>query len=259
MGLGLLAAGIAACVSLPAVSSGQIGCAEDEIKISHDESGWGSRTWVAECKGKRFFCTAVVTGKDSGQVNCRDALANTLEGGAESFGRPPTVAPAPPRHAAPKGAAGFSFGSMLAAASAACTDAGYEWQASADGQAVCSGTPASVGVDASTTLRFCDGAVCAIALSIAAPNAWMGAYGRFDRILQNKYGRPVASTGELREGCQNEIDFEACVTNRGLKIAREWQWDSGERVLLKLGPGDGAPTLQVLYIRRRPSVAGDAL
>lgn len=125
---------------------------------------------------------------------------------------------------------------------------------------MCSGTAVSVGMDSSVTLRFCDDAVCAIALSIAAPNAWMSAYGKLDRTLKNKYGEPVASTGELREGCRNETAFEACVMASGLKFVREWKWDSGERILLKLGPGDSAPELQVLYIRRpEHAVAPDAL
>jgi hypothetical protein len=54
------------------VSSGQIGCAEEEIAITNDSREWASRTWTAECRGKRFFCTAVQTGKDQSQVNCKE-------------------------------------------------------------------------------------------------------------------------------------------------------------------------------------------
>jgi hypothetical protein len=115
-------------------------------------------------------------------------------------------------------------------------------------------------MEASATLRFCDDAVCAIALSVAAPSAWMSAFVKFDKILKSKYGEPVGATGELPGGCRNETAFEHCVMATGLKFVREWRWDSGERIVLKLGPGDGAPDLEVVYIRRpQHTVAPDAL
>lgn len=61
-----------ACGGLRAASSGQIGCATRDIVISNDKVGWSTRTWMAECNGKRFFCSAVSTGKDSSQVNCKE-------------------------------------------------------------------------------------------------------------------------------------------------------------------------------------------
>jgi hypothetical protein len=61
------------CGSLEAASSGQIGCAEEDIAISNDEGGIGTRTWVASCHGKKFFCSAVA-GSESAQVSCKEAL-----------------------------------------------------------------------------------------------------------------------------------------------------------------------------------------
>ncbi|HEX2879512.1 MAG TPA: hypothetical protein VHO25_08235, partial [Polyangiaceae bacterium] len=70
------------CVSLQAASSGQIGCSEDEITITDDDVGWSSRTWTATCRGKRFFCTAVSTGKDSSQVNCKEEAGSVARADA---------------------------------------------------------------------------------------------------------------------------------------------------------------------------------
>ncbi len=60
------------CGNLRAISAGQIGCPENQIKISQEKDSWGTSTWTAECRGRRFFCSAVSTGKDSSQINCKE-------------------------------------------------------------------------------------------------------------------------------------------------------------------------------------------
>jgi hypothetical protein len=85
--VGLLAvAALSGCGSLQSASSGQIGCAEDDIVISNDERGFGTRTWVATCHGKRFFCSAV-SGGESVQVSCKEATRD--EGGEMRRGSEP--------------------------------------------------------------------------------------------------------------------------------------------------------------------------
>ncbi len=55
----LLIAGVAGCeYNLAAVSSGQIGCAESDITISGDTSEYHTRTWIADCNGKSYYCSA---------------------------------------------------------------------------------------------------------------------------------------------------------------------------------------------------------
>jgi hypothetical protein len=62
------------CVSLPAVTSGQIGCAEKDITIIDDQEGLFTRTWTAECHGKRYFCSGHGGGNNSTpQVSCKAA------------------------------------------------------------------------------------------------------------------------------------------------------------------------------------------
>lgn len=55
------------------ISSGQIGCPDNEIKITDEH--WGPFTiggprWSAVCRGKTFFCS--LNGKDV--VSCKEAL-----------------------------------------------------------------------------------------------------------------------------------------------------------------------------------------
>ena len=61
----LLCLGLCGCVSLRTVqnlSSGKIGCPPDEIKITNlQPPGLSPMTWVAECKGIKYYCTESVT------------------------------------------------------------------------------------------------------------------------------------------------------------------------------------------------------
>src|SRR5688500_14583045 len=87
----------AGCVSIKSASSGQIGCAEKDITISDDTSGWGSRTWTAECHGKKFFCSAVATGNNTEQVSCRAAVEGEKTTAQNDQGATaPVAAKAPP-------------------------------------------------------------------------------------------------------------------------------------------------------------------
>ena len=60
LGFATLTAG---CYSLPAATSGQIGCAEKDITIADEEQNFGSKTWTATCEGKTYYCSAVGGGQ----------------------------------------------------------------------------------------------------------------------------------------------------------------------------------------------------
>ena len=60
--------GACATISPGAASSGAIGCAEHDIKISDDDEGLSTRTWKAECHGKRYFCSG--TAGPPNHVSC---------------------------------------------------------------------------------------------------------------------------------------------------------------------------------------------
>jgi len=50
-------------------STGHVPCASDDINV-HDMGGVGT-TWVAECKGRRYFCSFEYGGAfNGGRVSC---------------------------------------------------------------------------------------------------------------------------------------------------------------------------------------------
>jgi hypothetical protein len=70
---------LAGCAArMRAASAGEIGCAPDDVVISDDHTGWGSRTWKATCRGEVFQCSAVSTGNNTEQISC----AKQVEGSA---------------------------------------------------------------------------------------------------------------------------------------------------------------------------------
>ena len=84
--IGLLALYLTGCDAtqqLQAVSAGQTGCAPQEIRITDDDPGFGSRSWVAWCKGERFQCSGT---RDS--ISCKAAQSAEPEVASE-------VAPTP--------------------------------------------------------------------------------------------------------------------------------------------------------------------
>jgi hypothetical protein len=72
---------------LRSASAGQIGCRADEVVISDQQKGWGSRTWVATCDGEAYSCSAISTG-ESGQVNCTRLKSGSVAKGGEKAPRP---------------------------------------------------------------------------------------------------------------------------------------------------------------------------
>jgi hypothetical protein len=64
----LVASSACATISPKAASSGAIGCAQADIKISDDDGGMSTRTWKAECHGKRYFCSG--TAGPPNHVSC---------------------------------------------------------------------------------------------------------------------------------------------------------------------------------------------
>jgi hypothetical protein len=78
VGATLLLAGCAG--QLATLSSGQIGCAPEDIVIENEEWSWGTRTWVARCGDRVYYCSSQggervtsgnVTLVSSPQVSCR--------------------------------------------------------------------------------------------------------------------------------------------------------------------------------------------
>jgi hypothetical protein len=64
-------AGVTGCLPNAAViSSGKIGCPPEQITVTNDETGFGTRSWVATCDGKTYYCSVGGT-----SVSCAPAKA----------------------------------------------------------------------------------------------------------------------------------------------------------------------------------------
>jgi hypothetical protein len=66
---------VSGCTSLAGVSAGHVGCLQDDIKISNEQTDWSTKTWMATCEGRNYICTYAITGSSghggtTGQVNC---------------------------------------------------------------------------------------------------------------------------------------------------------------------------------------------
>lgn len=44
--------------SLQQPTAKAIGCEPDEVQIAQDVGGFGGRTWIAHCQGRRYECSA---------------------------------------------------------------------------------------------------------------------------------------------------------------------------------------------------------
>ena len=270
----LLLLGTSGCAfDKQAATSGQIGCPPSKIVISDEERNPTSLTWTASCGDDIYYCSLVGTGEHTSQASCHaashppasnPAIASTAPTSeapvaAASVGAAPVgAAPADPNpadpssaeHGPPKAVAGFTFGSSVAEASTACTEHGYQWEPGAQDHFRCSSTPVSLGIDAVPTVRFCADKLCAVSLEVSSHKAWLTAYAKFTDLLTKKYGRPASSKGQLRSNCATEAEFEACVMTGGMKLARDWKWDAGAKISLRLVPGQGEPEMTVVYIRQ---------
>lgn len=52
------------------LSAGQTGCLPDAIEVSNRQGVTGGYMWNATCNGRKYLCTALVSGKNSSQVSC---------------------------------------------------------------------------------------------------------------------------------------------------------------------------------------------
>jgi hypothetical protein len=78
--LAIACAGTFGCANLSNITSGQIGCPPEEIIIVEEASGWQGSNWLAECRGKRFYCTGVSAGNAT-QYNCTEEVSQTINSG----------------------------------------------------------------------------------------------------------------------------------------------------------------------------------
>jgi hypothetical protein len=231
---------LGAChASRESVSSGQIGCDPSQISISESEThlGWGdnSETWVAECEGRRFYCSRLNTatggkyGGMSSQVSCKEALSQASSEG--SNGPTGWTETATERGPVPAGGAGFTLGADLAHEQTACEAAGNQWQ-QVGAESTCSGPASPLAFAAQLTLRACGDKVCSISVRHRPPDHWMTFVSDLKARLAEKYGAPSEADEMVPRYCNDETAFARCLDGGEVRLRFGWKWPSGERVAL---------------------------
>jgi hypothetical protein len=259
LALGSLLVGCAP--SREALTAGEVGCRPSELSV-HDEAsstGWAQSadTWIAECHGRRFICTEVMTsGIDFGwlfsdsvdsrdsDVSCHEELSTQPERAAQA----PAVAP-PPRSEPPSGGAGFELGSARAEVRQRCEASGHAFR-DEGAQTFCSGAAAPLGFAASTRLTFCGEVLCGITLEHVPEAAWAAAFRELDARLTEKYGPATARQVRVPSVCRTPAQFDRCALDGALDFEVRWQWPHGERLRLLLDKpaAPGVAALRLMYV-----------
>lgn len=56
-------------------SAGQMGCPEDDIEISNVSQGITTKTWMASCRGHKFYCSSTTTSAFGKTSSCKEELS----------------------------------------------------------------------------------------------------------------------------------------------------------------------------------------
>ena len=249
--LGLVGLASACTASRQAKTAGAIGCPAAEITIGEvdRQMGWNqsSKTWPAECRGRKFMCTEVITSggtnAQSSQITCAEELAPASTSETVAASAPAATAAATAQTStaasekvkAPDKVAGFERGSSLETVQSVCSAAGQEFQA-AGKQATCSGTGEDLGFAASTAFEFCDDELCGLQLEAAgtAPAKLVSNLKTLKQALVNRYGEPQSNEVRYPQSCQGDA-LAKCLAEGQAYFEYSWTWKSGEAIKLKLG------------------------
>ena len=74
----LLLVVLCGCATAPAMknlSAGQLGCSPEEIAVSHENVYGQTASWVAECRGRKYWCSA--SGGESITTSCKEDTPRT--------------------------------------------------------------------------------------------------------------------------------------------------------------------------------------
>jgi len=172
-------------------------------------------------------------------------------------------APAAPGSDAPKapptGAGGFTLGSTVDVAQAAC-ETKYHWGAAADAAAAgadtfeCSGTPRPIADGARATLKFCDGSLCRAVIVIRADSdqssVWVHEFSRLRKTLEEKYGAPFEER-VVPDDCANDV--LPCIRSGKAHVKYVWKFPNQSAIGLVFTNASGSdPVIRLTYVSDRP-------
>ncbi|HKO93104.1 MAG TPA: hypothetical protein VJU61_18235 [Polyangiaceae bacterium] len=258
---GALALALGCAPSRQALTAGEVGCAPGELSVQEvdSSSGWAqsAETWIAECRGRRFVCTEVVTSSldlgwlFSDSVDSRDSDVSCHEElSASTSAAPEERAPALPSSTPPDGGAGFAFGRTRAEARARCEASGHAFR-DEGAHAFCSGVATPLGFEASPRLTFCQDVLCGVTIERVPEQDWAAAFHDLDARLTEKYGPATLRQVRVPAPCRSDEDFDRCAVQGALDLEVRWQWPRGQRLRLLLDkPRSKDPAaLRLIYVQ----------
>lgn len=266
VGIVLVMLGVAGCMNLRAASSGEIGCAEADIEIRDENTGYGSKTWTAECNGRIYYCSYQATGEESGQYSCTAAVS---EGKSASTGTATrneegasrvTQGASPGRSSEsdpPTEAVGFTLSDSAESAEQSCTANGHSWSATNNAY-ICSGTPVPVGAEAKARLAFCNDQLCDLTVFVSFGGDDANADDQLNSIvtaMRDKYGSPKENHKGGTAYCRSQ-GMVRCTAAGGAFLKQSWKWATGEKVFLSFKGKEGKATLAVRYVTGQPIETG---
>jgi hypothetical protein len=267
-----LVAALSCAPSLQSKSAGQIGCVPGDITVRGEESesgrGQSSTTWIAECHGREWICSELITAgakAASSQVACTEAsrseapVVPVVSAPSETKDAP-LASPENPdaTKAEPKAAAGFNLQGNRQDARSACELAGHVWTEVTQNGAVCSGAPQNLGFEAKVLLQFCGVQTCAVAVVSRPKEQWAKSLASIRNALVSKYGESQDNDVRMPKSCLTEANFLSCVTDGRARVSYKWAWPSGAKVRYWIkkdpGPGDdgSGPSIQIVYSKPQP-------
>jgi hypothetical protein len=150
------------------------------------------------------------------------------------------------KNPAPKGVGKFTFGMTREAAAQECTAAGHAW-ISDDAGDRCDDTPAGSGQSRSVQLKFGQPDLWSINTTVPGGAAWSRTFFQLREGLQTSYGTPLESHLQVPAGCAPEAQAVACAERGEMRIATEWRWPNGTRVVLQVYPMKNRLVIGMLY------------
>lgn len=157
------------------------------------------------------------------------------------------------RKAAPTGAGGFTLGSTVEIAQAAC-ETKYQWVPAGADAFECSGTPRPIADGARATLKFCDGLLCR-AVFVIRPDSnqssvWVHEFSRLRKRLEGSYGDPFEDK-VVPDDCANDV--LPCIRTGKAQAKYVWKFPNRSAIGLVFTHATGSdPVIRLTYAIDRP-------
>jgi hypothetical protein len=150
------------------------------------------------------------------------------------------------RKSFPPDALGFAFGTTPEEAQELCMSLDHQWRV--DGETYeCTGAAVNVGAPVSTTLSYCDGALCELRayVTLKKDKAGQRAFVKLQDALIEQYGKPTKDDIKFPTVCHDRV--MACIVEGRARWESRWEWPDGSNIRAKAGADGGSPVIGIRY------------